>query len=64
MAEAKSTGIDESFGLRPEALDLIRSVFRRHPEVRRVEVFGSRALGRFEDHSDVDLALWATWTWG
>ncbi len=58
MAEAKSTRIEESFGLRPEALELIRDVFRGHPEVRRVEVFGSRALGRFEDQSDVDLALW------
>jgi predicted nucleotidyltransferase len=48
----------ENFGLQPEALELIRSVLRRHPEVRRVEVFGSRALGRFEDYSDVDLALW------
>ena len=58
MAEAKSTGIEENFGLRPEALELIRGVFRRHPEVQRAEVFGSRAMGRFEDHSDVDLALW------
>jgi predicted nucleotidyltransferase len=53
MAEAKSTGIEESFGLRPEALELIRGVSRGHP----VEVFGSRALGRFEDQSDIDLAL-------
>ncbi len=58
MAEAKSTRIGEDFGLRPEALELIRDVFRRHSEVRRVEVFGSRALGRFEDQSDIDLALW------
>ena len=58
MAEAKSTGIEESFGLRPEALELIRGVFRDHPEVERVEIFGSRALGRFEAQSDVDLALW------
>jgi len=58
MAEGKSTGVDESFGLRPEALELIRGVFRRHPEVRRVEVFGSRAMGTFENQSDVDLAVW------
>ena len=58
MAEGKSTGIEESFGLRPEALELIRGVFRRHPEVQRVEVFGSRAMGRFEKQSDMDLALW------
>ena len=58
MAERESTRIEEGFGLRPEALELIRAVFRGHPEVRRVEVFGSRATGRFEDQSDVDLALW------
>ncbi|OHB76523.1 MAG: hypothetical protein A2Z25_03040 [Planctomycetes bacterium RBG_16_55_9] len=57
MAEAKDAGI-EPFGLKPEALELIRQVFRRHPEVREVKVFGSRAMGRFENQSDVDLALW------
>jgi predicted nucleotidyltransferase len=57
VAEAKSDGI-EQFGLKPEALELIREVFRRHPEVREVRVFGSRAMGRFENQSDVDLALW------
>jgi len=39
-------------------LELIRSVFRLHPEVHAVKLFGSRAAGRFEDCSDVDLALW------
>jgi len=48
----------ETFGLGSEALDLIREVFRRHPEVREVKVFGSRATGRFTDNSDVDLAVW------
>lgn len=57
MAKAKDAGI-EPFGLSPEALELIRQVFRGHPEVREVRIFGSRAMGRFENHSDVDLALW------
>lgn len=57
MAETKSVGI-EQFGLTPEALELLREVFRRHPEVREVKIFGSRAMGRSENHSDVDLALW------
>lgn len=48
----------ETFGLGPEGLELVRAVFRRHPEVSEVKVFGSRALGRFENNSDVDLALW------
>ena len=57
MAKAKDAGI-EQFGLSSEALALIRQVFRGHPEVREVKIFGSRAMGRFENHSDVDLALW------
>jgi predicted nucleotidyltransferase len=57
VAETRSTEI-ERFGLRPEALELIREVFRRHPQVGEVRIFGSRAMGRFEDQSDVDLALW------
>ena len=57
MAEAKDTGI-EPFGLSPEALEHIRRVFCGHPEVREVKIFGSRAMSRFENPSDVDLALW------
>lgn len=57
MAKAKGPGIKQ-FGLAPEALELIRRIFRGHPEVREVKIFGSRAMGRFENHSDVDLALW------
>jgi predicted nucleotidyltransferase len=57
MAKAKDAGI-ERFGLGSEALELIRRVFRGHPEVREVKIFGSRAMGRFENHSDVDLAVW------
>jgi predicted nucleotidyltransferase len=39
-------------------LELIRQVLRQHPEVREARVFGSRAIGRSEKNSDVDLALW------
>jgi len=57
VVETDSAGI-ERFGLTPKALELIREVFRRHPEVSEVRIFGSRAMGHFEKHSDVDLALW------
>ena len=57
IAQAKEAGAGQ-FGLRAEALDLIRGVFRRHSEVREVKIFGSRATGHFEKQSDVDLALW------
>jgi predicted nucleotidyltransferase len=48
----------EKFGLGADALKLIRSVFHRHPQVQKVEVFGSRAMGHFESNSDVDLVIW------
>ena len=57
MVEGKEQAI-ERFGLSSKALKLIREVFGRHPEVHTVKIFGSRAMGRFEDCSDVDLALW------
>lgn len=57
MAKAKDDGI-EQFGLGPESLELIRHIFHGHPEVHEVKIFGSRAMGRFDNHSDVDLALW------
>lgn len=58
MAEKQGVGIEGTFGLGPAALELIRAVLGRHPEVRMVKIFGSRATDRFEDCSDVDLVLW------
>jgi len=36
---------------------LVRDVFRRHPEVSSVTLFGSRAKGTASGRSDVDLAV-------
>jgi predicted nucleotidyltransferase len=33
-------------------------VFRRHPEISAVRIFGSRAKGTHTPRSDVDLAVW------
>lgn len=44
--------------LAPAEVALLRSVFRRHPEITEVRLFGSRAKGTHESHSDIDLALW------
>lgn len=43
--------------LKPVEMDMIRSVFRQHPEVKTATLFGSRAKGVHSDHSDVDLAV-------
>jgi len=42
----------------PAELEAIRSIFRRHPEVTEVKLFGSRAKGTHQPNSDIDLALW------
>ena len=39
-------------------LKLVASVFWRHPEIRLVKLFRSRAKGTHTPHFDVDLALW------
>ncbi|CAN5150500.1 nucleotidyltransferase domain-containing protein [soil metagenome] len=43
--------------LSPSELALLTGVFRAHPEVREVKLFGSRAKGTQTPHSDVDLAV-------
>lgn len=43
--------------LEPEEMELVRSVFRQHPEVRSATLFGSRAKGSHNDRSDVDLVV-------
>lgn len=43
--------------LTPAELDLVRSVFRLHPEVKSATLFGSRAKGTHSDRSDVDLVI-------
>jgi predicted nucleotidyltransferase len=44
--------------LQSNELALLRQVFRRHPEIKLVKLFGSRAKGTPSPGSDIDLALW------
>lgn len=44
--------------LKRDEIDLLRVVFRRHPEIEAVKLFGSRAKGVHRPYSDVDLAIW------
>lgn len=65
MVEGKGTGVEGlGFGFKSKSLELICKVFRRHPEVHKVKIFGSRATAHFEEYSDVDLALWGDLNFG
>ena len=45
------------FGLSQRDREKIRSVFVSHPEIEKVLIYGSRAMGTYRNNSDIDLAL-------
>ena len=45
-------------GLQQQECALFNVVFARYPQIHRVCVFGSRALGTHRPNSDVDLVAW------
>ncbi len=47
-------------GLTPEQLTMLQNVFKQHPQVDAVKLYGSRAKGNFHARSDVDLVLMGT----
>lgn len=49
-----------SFGLVAQAVDQIRDVMQKHPEVEECIIYGSRAKGNFRNNSDIDLTLKGT----
>jgi predicted nucleotidyltransferase len=48
------------FGLPETVLKLLQEYFLTHPQVIKVIVYGSRAMGREKPGSDVDLAIVTT----
>lgn len=46
-----------SFGLKPGMVTRISEVFSRHPQLREVIIYGSRAKGTHRPGSDIDLTL-------
>ncbi len=49
-----------SYGLRQKDMDYMSRLFESVPAIEKVILFGSRATGRFEKGSDIDLALLGT----
>ncbi len=47
------------FGLSEETIKLICNFFSRYPEIEKVEIYGSRAMGNHERGSDIDLAFYS-----
>ncbi len=49
--------VTSSFGLKLKDINQITSVFKLHPEIEAVIVYGSRAKGNYKPFSDIDIAL-------
>lgn len=45
------------FGLRKVTIQAIQDVFKKHPEVEKAILYGSRAKGNYRPGSDIDLTL-------
>jgi predicted nucleotidyltransferase len=45
------------YGLTPQQLGLILGCFKKFPEIEKVILFGSRAMGNQKPGSDVDLMI-------
>ena len=50
------------FGLSQEHITKIRGVFNNYPEVEKVIIYGSRAMGNYKPYSDIDLTIESTST--
>jgi predicted nucleotidyltransferase len=48
------------FGLKPETVEKLHTVFRKHRNIQRVLIYGSRAKGNYRNGSDIDLTLQGT----
>lgn len=48
---------DNKFGLTLEELELVYGIFRNFPEIKQVNIFGSRAKGNWKMGSDIDLVI-------
>ncbi|MBQ8656563.1 MAG: nucleotidyltransferase domain-containing protein [Prevotella sp.] len=45
------------FGLSDTVIKELQDVFRRHANIKKVLIFGSRSKGNYRASSDIDLAL-------
>jgi predicted nucleotidyltransferase len=56
----KNRNYPVSHGLKTRDIETIYAVFKKYPEIQRVCLFGSRALGKAGQGSDIDLAVMNT----
>lgn len=51
------------FGLQPHIMEQMTAVLKNHPGVLKAAVFGSRAMGNYTPHSDIDIVVYGSLDW-
>jgi len=46
-----------SYGLSQRSLNTMDSIFRKYKSIRKVILYGSRAMGNYKNGSDIDITL-------
>lgn len=46
-----------NFGLSQKIITILENFFNNFPEIKKVKIYGSRALGTYRKGSDIDFAL-------
>ena len=49
--------MNNSFGVAEKSYSLIKNTLSNYHEIKKVQIFGSRAKGNYKNGSDIDLAL-------
>ena len=52
----------QEFGLPDRTLKTMRAIFARYPQIEKVVVYGSRAMGNYRTGSDIDLTMYGEYT--
>ena len=50
----------DTFGIAEKAFEELIILFSQNPNIEKVVLFGSRAMGKYKEGSDIDLALFGT----
>ncbi len=46
------------FGLSNDHLSSIKIVLQKYPQIEKTQIIGSRAMGNYQNYSDIDLVLY------
>ena len=49
--------MNNNFGIYPDSYVAILGELKKHPEIEKVVIFGSRAMGNYKKGSDIDIAI-------